>query len=364
MIIYSVMANMKHRVLVTGAAGYVGAMLILELAQRDDVEKVLAIDKDPESDLSSKEYRDKIVYLQSNLAHEDWKLLAAEIRPNIIIHAAWQIREIYGRRDISWLYNIVASDKVFDFAFENKYVQKLIHFSTVASYGAMPDNSLDYRYEETDELRRTVYLYAEEKRIAEEHLKTKWLEARNNSDADKKSSLSVSIVRPASITGPRLRNQINKFSLQSALSGSLKKQKGFLNKLVGHMTAFMPATHGWLRQYIHEDDVVGIVMRLAFDNNDDYEVYNLCPPGEAVYARDMARALHKRPINIHPRLIQLVFSIFWHMTRGRVPTAPGVWKGYSYPIGVSGDKVIKRLDYQYQYNSLEALTTDKGKYGK
>ncbi len=377
---------MAKNIMITGAAGYIGAMMVDVYAGRDDVGTILAIDKEPEPNFLKNKYnKNKIVYLQANLADNDWVLLAQQIKPEIIIHAAWQIREIYGRRDLSWRYNITASDKVFDFAFSHDYVNRLIHFSTVASYGALSTNDINYKYKETDKLRETVYLYAEEKRIAERHLAQKYteyidrttttisniLEKNINKSVvenkhEENTEKRVMIIRPASITGPRLRNDMNKFSLQSALSGKLKKQKGILNKIVGNMTSFMPATHGWLRQYIHEDDVTDIVAMLAFDNNinDRYEVYNICPPGPVMLATDMAKALGKKPININVRLIQLVFALFWHITRGRVPTAPGVWMGYSYPIGIDGSKINNKHNYGYQYESLEALTLDRGRYSK
>ncbi len=354
---------MKKNIIITGAAGYIGAMLVDIYAERNDVGTILAIDKDPEPDFLKSKYSEnrnsnKIVYLQANLADNEWILLAESIQPEIIIHTAWQIREIYGRRDLSWRYNITASDKVFDFAFTHDYVKKLIHFSTVASYGAMATNDINYKYKETDKLRETAYLYAEEKRITEDRLSAKYVKAIHKP--------MTMILRPASITGPRCRYDMSKFSLQSALSGTLSKDKGLLNKLIVAMTSFMPATTGWLRQYIHEDDVTDIVARLAFDNDikDQYEVYNICPPGPVVLATDMARALGKRPININVRLIQSVFALFWHITRGRVPTAPGVWMGYSYPIGIDGSKITAKHNYLYEYESLEALTFNKGRYSK
>ena len=77
----------------------------------------------------------------------------------------------------------------------------------------------------------------------------------------------------------------------------------------------------------------------------------------------MASSMNKIAIKINPKIIQLVFSFFWHITAGRVPTSPGVWSGYSYPIGVDGSKISKQYQYQYQWESIEALQDNKqGKY--
>ena len=42
----------KHKVMITGAAGYIGSMLLSKFAMRDDVEKVFAVDKDTETKLT------------------------------------------------------------------------------------------------------------------------------------------------------------------------------------------------------------------------------------------------------------------------------------------------------------------------
>lgn len=346
--------NTKHTILITGAAGYVGAMLVEQFSSRDDVERVIGIDKEP----MPEGFGDspKLTYLETNTADTGWQDVAEAASPDIIIHTAWQIREIYGNRPLSWKWNIDGSDEVFDFAFETPSVKRLVHFSTVASYGAYPTNTMEHRFTEDEPFRVTDYLYAEEKRITEAHLFQKYQLAR-----EERPDLSVSVVRPAAITGPRGRFMRIRFGLQAALSGQLKDT--FVYRLISGMTAFVPVTPKWLRQFIHEDDVVGIVERLSFgESAGEYEVFNICPPGDVVLGKDMARAVGKKAITIQPWMARIPFFFFWHLTRGKVPTAQGSWKGYSYPIAVDGSKVTKKLGYTYQYPGFDAFYYTDGKY--
>ena len=151
--------------------------------------------------------------------------------------------------------------------------------------------------------------------------------------------------------------------LQSALSGSLKGQKSFLYELISLMVSFVPITPKWLRQYVHEDDVVAIVEKLSFDTVPvKYEAFNLAPPGAAVYGPDMAQAVGKRTLSVAPWLIRIVFFFAWHLSRGKVPTSRGSWKGYSYPIAVDGSKVTRLLGHAYAHESLDAFYYTNGTY--
>jgi len=343
---------MKHTVLITGAAGYIGAMLVEQFTKRADVERIIGIDKEPIPDHFHNE--PKLVYLHLNTADE-WEKKVREYHPDIVVHTAWQIREMYGDQATEWKWNIDGSDKVFDFALIEQSVKRLIYFSTVASYGSYPSNSVDHRYTENEPFRKTDYRYAEEKRVAEEHLKEKY--GKSNKHA------VVAVLRPAAITGPRGRFMRIRFGLQSALSGSLKGQKSFLYDLISLWVSWVPVTPKWLRQYIHEDDVVGIVERLAFGEKfGEYEVFNICPPGAVVLGPDMADAVGKRMLPIYPWMVRLAFFWMWHLTQGKIPTSPGSWKGYSYPIAVDGSKVTHLLGYRYRYAGPDAFRYTDGAY--
>lgn len=346
---------MKSTIFVTGASGYVGAILVKRFNALDTVERIIALDKEPMPELLQD--CEKVTFLQMNTA-ERWQEQIAAYSPDSVVHCAWQIREIYGNRELSWNWNIDGSDAVFDFCFENEFVTKLIHFSSIASYGAYQENRVDAFFTEKDPLRESTSLYAEEKRISENHLRQKY-ELNHHLNPH----LSITVLRPASITGPRGRFMRESISLQSALSGELKKN--FIQKSISLMTAFVPVTKTWLRQFIHEDDVVSIVENVLLTQEGKagtLETYIMCPPGEVVKGKDMARLVGKKAVVLPPLLIRTAFFCAWHLTRGRIPTAPGSWKGYSYPIPVDGSHLTRETGYVYQYKGVDALCYTDGEY--
>jgi nucleoside-diphosphate-sugar epimerase len=348
----------KTTLFITGGAGYVGAMLVDQYVRRDDVEKVITLDKEPETDLTKNHpHKEKIVYVQTNtFAKDEWYQIVSQHNPDVVVHTAWQIRHMYGKEKTEWEWNIDGSDNIFDFAFSHPSVKKLIHFSTVSSYGAFEDNKVDHFYKENEPFRKSGYLYAEEKRICEEHLEERYKKARAGGWQGQ-----VFVVRPAAITGPRGRYDRIRFGLQSALSGNLKR--GFINNIILLLTSFVPVTEKWLRQYIHEDDVCDIVSLFTFNNlQGSYEVFNISPPGDVVFGEDMAAAVGKRALPIYPWMARLAFFFFWHATRGRIPTSPGSWKGYSYPIAVDGSKLTNQYGFKYTYPSKEAFVKNEGRY--
>lgn len=345
----------KKTIFITGGAGYVGAMLCDQFSKRDDIEKIITIDKEPETDLTKG--NSKIIYIHQNLADSGWQQKVALYKPSVVIHTAWQIREIYGNRPLSWKWNIEGSDNVFDFAFSHEFVDRLVYFSTVASYGAFESNTIEHRFTEEEMFRKTNYLYAEEKRVVEEHLQDKYLKLKSEG----KKLPQVSIIRPAAITGPRGRYARIRFGLQSALSGQLKGN--FVYRMVSLLTSFVPVTKKWLRQYVHEDDITDIVGLVSFgDIHHEYEVFNACPPGDVVLGKDMAQAVGKKTVPVHPYLVRLAFFVLWHLTRGKIPTAEGSWKGYSYPIAVDGSKITRLYGYTYKAPSKEAFVKNEGRY--
>lgn len=344
---------MQQTVFIVGGAGYVGEMLCDQMSKRDDVAAIVTLDKEPQSDFSKS--IPKVTYIQHNMADDGWQEQVALHNPTTVIHTAWQIRAMYGQAKEEWRWNVEGSDKVFQFAMNTPSVEKLIYFSTASCYSARANNTIEHRFTEQEGFRDDDYIYAKEKKVTEDRLHKLFTERK----AAGKPVPQVFVVRPAAITGPRGRFMRNRFGLQSALQGNLKG--GFAYRLVTSLTAFVPATKLWVRQFIHEDDVTDIVTKFTFEPfSQDYVVFNITPESEPVLAKDMAAAVGKRILPIHPVMARIAFFFFWHTTRGKVPTCPGSWRFYSYPVVMSGAKLA--TVYQCRYTSKDAFAYTNGRY--
>lgn len=351
------MSNSENNtVFITGGAGYVGSMLTTVLLNKDSVDGIVLVDKDKRPETIPD--NEKITYIQKNLC-DNWQDQVAAHNPDVVVHAAWQIREMYWDQDRQRRWNLGGSKNVFSFAFNEDSVDRLIHFSTVASYGAFSDNSQNQRFTESDELRDCGYSYADQKKQSEEILKEMYESHREHSD----QNFRVSVLRPASITGPWGRNIRDKFGLQSALSGQLDTDESFWHWLIDTLLFFTPVTKKWARQFVHEDDVINIITKLIFDDEgQEFSTYNLAPPGPVVTGKDMADAVGKPAVSIPPQLIRFVFFWVRHLSLGKIPTSAGTWKTYSYPIVVDGSKVTEDLDYEYNFTAHPAFTDDSGRF--
>src|SRR4051812_29309740 len=98
----------KHTLFITGAAGYIGAMLCEQFSKLDEVDKIIGLDKESMPELFTGNR--KLEYIQANTADSTWQEKVRAANPDVVIHTAWQIREIYGDRALSWKWNIDGSD--------------------------------------------------------------------------------------------------------------------------------------------------------------------------------------------------------------------------------------------------------------
>lgn len=327
------------RVLITGAAGYVGSVLLEAVQTLPDVTRIVGVDLKPCPDRLAGNA--KIVWIQADVSSDDWQEAAREHSPDAIVHLAFQIRQLYGRkRKIQRRWNVEGARKVFAFALAEPSVRRLIHFSTVTAYGAYPDNAIVARFPESAPLRERDYLYGSHKREIE------GLIEQACAAADR--SMHVVVLRCASISGPYGRFALGRFGIVSTLTG---------------LFPFLPCGRAdFGRQYLHEDDAARIVCTLLTAGpRQGYEVYN-ASPDDYLAAPDLAAFLGKRTVVLPPALLRLLFTLCWHASRGRIPTPRGAWKFVTYPIAVDGSALTRAYGCGYQFTSAEALMSPAGRH--
>lgn len=324
------------RLLVTGAAGYVGSLLAERWIAMPDVTHVVATDRRARHEPSEHLDRSKLTWVQGRLEDRDFVAsLERHLPLDAVVHAAFGVRAGYGPRSNEVeRSNIESCRNVFDFCFRNA-VPRLVYFSSAAVYGARPGNRLDDFFDEEMPLREETYPYGAQKRQTEDLLRAMQREAATGTQ--------VVIVRPCSITGPRF------------LSEPTKKIT-----LVAFLTKLLPVipqvSEQWSRQYIHEEDLVeAIRLLLETDFPAAVESFNLAP-NDYLTARDIADALGKRTVRLPAWLVDASMRTLWHLTRGRVPTPRGSIDFYRYPINLDGGKITK-LGFSYRYSSAECLRT-------
>jgi nucleoside-diphosphate-sugar epimerase len=327
------------RVLVTGAAGYVGSILMNALETIEEVEAIVAIDRKPKPDRLSASA--KVAWVQADVSTDDWQVAARNFGVDAVVHLAFQIRQLYGRRkSLQRRWNIEGARKVIAFALGEPSVARLIHFSTVTAYGAHKHNSVAEPLSEKNPLTERDYLYGSHKREIEQMLEDAY--------AASDQRTHVVILRCASISGPYGRFALGRFGIVSTLTGVLP---------------FLPCgRHDFGRQYLHEDDITEIVaLLLTAPSKAGYEVFNAAPPDYLASAH-LASLLQKRRIIVSPALLRRLFMLCWRISRGRIPTPRGAWKFLTYPIAVDGSALTQTYNYRYQFTSADALMARAGRH--
>ncbi|TSC82455.1 MAG: hypothetical protein G01um101420_288 [Parcubacteria group bacterium Gr01-1014_20] len=328
------------KILLTGASGYIGSQLVSSWLEDKNVEKIIALDVSQPRFLWKADHP-KVHFIQKNLADTDLeKELEVFLPVDVVVHAAYFIRTPYFKKDREYQEhsNFQGAENVFDFALKSE-VKKLIHFSTVAVYGAHAKNELNNPFTEESEAQETIIAYGRDKKIIEKKLSEIFEKHHPKTE--------VICLRVGSVSGPFLQNVVKKTGLLSFMKGLLP---------------FLPITsEKSARQYVHEDDVVSAVnFWLTHQTEPKIIPLNLASKGFFTF-REIAKILRKKTLKIPHQFAQIFFFLTWHLSLGKIPTPPGVINSYSYPIIVDGTKITK-FGFAYKYNSTDALLATKGKF--
>jgi nucleoside-diphosphate-sugar epimerase len=317
------------RVAITGITGQFGKALARVLEDEPAVSEVVGIAR-RDFDPADEGFR-KLVYRQGDV--RDPELRDAFTSADTVVHLAFVIggtrADQQQRRDI----NVDGSRNVFAAAAEAG-ARKLIYASSVAAYGAHPDNP-DLITEEHPTRGTPGVSYSQEKAEVEGIL-----------DLFEKEhpSITVTRMRPCAVGGPGLEDMMYEF-----LPDAVKRipifapwfPRLFPNPIQGGRL---------LAQAVHEDDVAE-AFRLAIVN-DAPGAFNLA--GEDVLgARDIASIMRARAVPMPLFGARRVVDIAHRLGISKVP---GDWIDLMrYPILVDSTRARTTLGWRPRFTSAGAL---------
>ncbi len=323
-------------IIVTGAAGYVGGMVVDRLLEIHPEVSVVGIDLLP----MPKEWhlKKRVSWIQADLATDEWQKKALGRGPiDAIIHCAFRIRTPFGKIKAYEKNNRTASENTFAFAFKNR-IPSLVYLSTVSLYGARREN-IGRLLKENDPFLETKNPYGYQKKLIEEDL--------NRLIRYMNPVTRITTLRLNSVTGPRSQSLSSKFGLIT-----------FLKKLLPFVIELNPH---WARQFVHEDDVVdAILASLARNGGEIMTPYNVAPK-RFLEVADIARALNKKILRLPPWLVKAALFVLWPVSFGKLVPASAA-DGLIYPVNVDGSAIEKDLNFKYRYTAEEALIGKVGRY--
>ena len=328
------MDTSPKNIIITGAAGYIGGMVVDRLIELYPTAVITGIDLLP---MPKRWHPNRNIYwIRADLASGDWQKKALERGPvDLVVHCAFRIRTPFGRVKAYERNNRAASKNTFEFTLKNN-VPSLVYLSTVSSYGARKEN-IGRLLTESDPFLETKNPYGYQKKLIEEDL-TELLHEGN-------PVTTVTVLRLNSVTGPRSQSLSSKFGLIT-----------FLKKLLPFVIELNPR---WARQFVHEDDVVDAILASALRSGGALAIYNIAPK-QFLEVGDIARVLQKRIVRMPAWVMRSMLFVLYPVSFGKLVPV-GAVSGLIYPINVDGSKIERDLNFAYRYTAEEALL---GKVGR
>ena len=308
------MSSSAHRILVTGASGYVGRALIGRLERHPDVGLILATDVRP----LNGDYSSKVEFVRHDVTDPIHTLLR-DHEINSVAHLAYVLNPGRNRTAVNKV-NIGGTANVLD-ASALAGVRHILCFSSTTVYGAHPDNpSL---LTEGSPMRPVAgFQYGETKAAVE--LLLRYFVRREKGP-------TVSILRSCPVMGPRTDNFISRTFSRSLFVG---------------IRGYDPPM-----QLLHEDDMTDVLSRFLLERIPG--TYNMAG-GDSIRWSEMAEALGKKIVYLPAGLLYGMTGLSWAVRLQNESPASGL-DFIRYRWTVSTEKITRDLNVRFKYSSREAL---------
>ncbi len=331
------MSENTYRVLVTGAAGYVGRLLVAALAARDEVEHVVALDVCDVEDTpwsasalgASASAADKEVEEQQHEADVTYVNLsvcdsgvADVIRNSIncVVHMASVVRPPkHGGDDLAYRVDVEGTKNVLDACVAHG-VKKLIVTSSGAAYGYHADNP-DWLSEDDPVRGNAEFAYSHHKRLIEEMLS----QARKEHP-----QLEQLIFRPGTVLGETVHSPVTDLFERPVMLG-----------VRGYPSPFV---------FISDEDVVECLVRGV--TGPQTGVFNLAGDG-AMTPKEIAKALGKPFVPVPASVLRTALSVLKKL--GKSPYGPEQLKFLQYRPVLSNRRLKSEFGYEPRFTSREAF---------
>jgi UDP-glucose 4-epimerase len=305
-------------VLVTGAAGYIGGLVVRALAgRRSELSGLVALDvrEPPPSDRL-----DGVVYVNKSVCDATLADVLAEHHVDTIVHLASILKPPKnGGEDLAYQVDVEGTRNVLASALKHR-VKKLIVTTSGAAYGYHPDSPSWLT--EADPIRGNEEIaYSRHKRLIENDLE------RYRRDHPELGQL---VFRPGTVIGAGVSTPVTELFEAKLMVG-----------VAGSNSPFV---------FIWDQDVVECIVRGVF--GPETGIYNLAGDG-ALSPQEIAARLGKRYLPLPAGLIAGALSVLKRL--GKSPYGPEQVKFLRYRPVLSNRALKERFGYTPQKTSREAF---------
>ena len=310
------MTQSSQVVAVTGASGYIGALLLQKLEDQGDLRKLVAIDLNP----PPLPIHNIAVYRQDVTEPID-ELLEAH-HTSTLVHLAFIAERGINRREVisNREANLKALKSVL-YSCRRARIKHFVYLSSHTVYGAHPDNLVPLP--DGAPLRPSPeYPYAYDKFLSEQMIQE---------FAEQHPEIKVTVLRPCVVLGPNADNYVT---------------RTFFRPWLLAVQDYNPPL-----QFLYEDDlarVLTIIIKQGIPG-----VFNVAGEG-VVFFREMAEIVKSKLIELPAFLGYPLVRLTWRLRLQRYSTAAGL-DLVRYPIVLSTSKLRHTTGYRFWHTSRDAL---------
>ena len=301
-------------VLVTGAGGNLGRLLVSKLSSNSKIKKIIGVDlKEPKP-------IQKLKFYKIDIRDKNIRKIFQEEKVDTVIHLAFMLVPMYDTKK-QWDINVLGSQNIFFISEESK-VKKIVFASSTNAYGAHPDNPIPLTEEHPLRPNPDVQ-YTVEKMICEGML---------NKIQERNPKMIVTILRPCTIVGPHIKNPLLNIMKKT-------KMKSFVT-FIGYNPAL---------QFVHEEDVTQAFYQAVIESHPG--IFNVVP--DDYIDITIAKEKGYKIFWLHFPTAKFFANVIWKLRLFN--TAPATLDLIRYSWVASNEKIRKEWGFKFNYTTDEAL---------